>query len=65
MSINDLLENGIEIQGQTTIKRYVDENDEYITLFEGENIVICDNDIRDKNIKYMYAVYGSGLIIEI
>ena len=62
MTINDLLEQGINIEGNIIIKRIVSDKEEI--LFTGESLNKCDNYIKDNNITYMYAKNNS-LIIEI
>ncbi len=62
MTINDLLEQGISIEGNIIIKRIVSDSEEI--LFTGETLNKCDNHIKDNNITYMYAK-NNNLYIEV
>ena len=65
MSINDLLNNGIEIQGRVVVVRWI--KDKEIIIFESNEDVIWNQsyDWMDADIRYMYAISGVGLKIEI
>ena len=63
MSINDLLNNGIEIQGAVIIVRWI--NDEEYLIFSSDDVVWNQNyDWMDSDIKYIYTT-KIGLKIEI
>lgn len=63
MSINDLLNNGIEIQGAVIIVRWI--NDEEHLIFSSDDVVWNQNyDWMDSDIKYIYTT-RIGLKIEI
>lgn len=63
MSINDLLNNGIEIQGAVIIVRWI--NDEEHLIFSSDDVVWNQNyDWMDSDIKYIYTT-KIGLKIEI
>jgi hypothetical protein len=74
MSIRDLLEQGIRIQGAYQIKQYDDAFETYDILIEGDefeemNQVDC-KDVLDMEITYMYAMpkelgYGVKIVIEV
>ena len=64
MSINDLLNNGIEIQGRVEVVRWIDDKENII--FKSNEVIWNQNyDWMDADIKYMYAISGVGLKIEI
>lgn len=58
MTINDLLDNLITLQGEVTVKSYNYETDKY-TYYDYNT-----DDIRDREIKFMYA-QDNELVIEI
>ena len=74
MSIRDLLDQGIRIQGAYQIKQYDDTFETYDILVEGDefeemNQVDCE-DVLDMEITYMYAMpkelgYGVKMVIEV
>lgn len=68
MSINDLLEQGIEIQGKYNIEVWDKEKEDYEAFVMGENFELDNDDIEDKyldgEILYMYSK-GNTLVIEI
>lgn len=68
MTINEMLEQGIRIQGQYTIKMWSDAGETYTTLAEGHDFECESHKIisgyLDAEITYIYAV-GGILIIEI
>ena len=61
MSIRDLLDQGITIQGAYQIKRWDDEEDAYEVLETGENFeaelvyTSKKKKVLDREIKYMYT----------
>lgn len=69
MTLRQLLEYGIEITGNVTIKKWIDKTETYRTLhsttiFEQRHF----GEFMDMEIKYMYSVeeHGQGwLIIEV
>ena len=75
MSIRDLMEQGIRIQGAYQIKKWSDENETYEILAEGSEFeyeVPCveDDEILDMEITYMYAIptatgMAAWIIIEV
>lgn len=61
MTIRDLMEQGIHIQGAYQIKKWSDEDERYEMLaegsmFEDEISYIEDDEILDREITYMYAI---------
>lgn len=62
MSINDLLNNGIEIQGAVIIIRWI--NDEEHLIFSSYDDVVWNQNLEWMNhdIKYMYAISGIGYV---
>ena len=60
MTIRDLMEQGIRIQGAFQIKKCDDTEETYIMLTEGsmfeEECCDIEEDILDMEIKYMYAI---------
>lgn len=60
MTIRDLMEQGIRIQGAFQIKKLDDAEETYTILAEGSQFEFesCDieEDILDMEIKYMYAI---------
>lgn len=60
MTIRDLLERGIRIQGAFQIKKWDDTEETYIMLSEGSQFEFesCDieDEVLDMEIKYMYAL---------
>ena len=73
MSIRDLLDQGIRIQGAYKIMRWDDKEDAYEVLKEGENfelelIYSRHNEIKkvlDREIEYIYSEPLSGMVIEV
>lgn len=66
MSIRDLIDQGIQIQGAFQIKKWSDAEDTYIMLSEGSEFEFEGSDIKDKildmEIKYMYPIsMGTGM----
>lgn len=69
MTIRQLVESGIEITGNVTIKKWIDETETYkvlhsTTIFEQRHF----GDFLDMRIKYMYSIEENGqgwLIIEV
>jgi hypothetical protein len=64
MTIQDMLDHGIEIQGNITVKQWNDKKETYKILTETD-IAIFKPEALDKEIKYMYSVDGVGLVIEV
>lgn len=60
MTIRDLMEQGIRIQGAFQIKKWDDTEETYTILAEGsmfeEECCDIEEDILDMEIKYMYAI---------
>lgn len=60
MTIRDLMEQGIRIQGAFQIKKWNEEESTYIMLSEGSQFEYescdIDDDILDMEIKYLYAI---------
>ena len=60
MTIRDLMEQGIRIQGAFQIKKWDDTEETYIMLAEGsmfeEEHCDIEEDILDMEIKFMYAI---------
>ena len=60
MTIRDLMEQGIRIQGAFQIKKWDDTEEAYITLTEGSQFEFESYDIEeevlDMEIKYLYAI---------
>ena len=60
MTIRDLMEQGIQIQGAFQIKKWDDIKEVYIMLSEGSQFEYESCDIEDEilemEIKYMYAI---------
>lgn len=74
MTIRDLLENGIEIQGPLKIARFNMEKEDLETLYESldpEHILLKDEneDFTETDIRYMYTVSLSNgvamMVIEV
>ena len=74
MSIRDLLDQGIRIQGAYQIKVYDDVCETYDILVEGDEFEEMDHsdieDVLDMEITYMYAMpkdteYGVKIVIEV
>lgn len=64
MSINELLNSGIEIQGNIKISQWI--NDEEKILYEGEAERISRNvNYTNMRITYMFSVDRIGLVIEV
>lgn len=69
MTIRRLLESGIEITGNVTIKKWIDKTETYrilhsTTIFEQRHF----GEFMDMEIKYMYSIEENGqgwLIIEV
>ena len=56
MTIQDLLDQGIQIQGYVLIRKYDDINNKYITLFEGDGETFnLKTKGLDSKILYMYS----------
>lgn len=59
MSINDLLEQGVQIQGAYIVKSYCEESDKYIVLSEGDHFEHESHNINeeylDAEITYLYS----------
>ena len=57
MTIQDLLDSGIDIQGKVIIKRWIDEAEHYETLYSGDNFELDrpNSHITNLTITYMYA----------
>jgi hypothetical protein len=64
MTIRDITEQGIEIQGNVTVKQWDEEKETYKVLTETD-IAIFKPEALDKEITYMYAIDGVGLVIEV
>ena len=68
MSINDLLEQGIEIQGQYDIEVWDNEKEEYTNFTSGQYFEFDRDEIKEEylnaEIFYMYAKDGV-LVIEV
>jgi hypothetical protein len=60
MTIRDLMEQGIRIQGAFQIKEWNEEESTYIMLSEGSQFEYescdIDDDVLDMEIKYLYAI---------
>ena len=74
MSIRDLLDQGIRIQGAYQIKEYDDVIERYNILAEGDDFEAVNHyeieDALDMEITYMYALpsnfgYGIKIVIEV
>lgn len=70
MTINDMLEQGIVLQGFIEVRQYIPCKDEYETVFESleENGLMhhIDEPWADCQIGYIYSPYGSnGMTIEV
>lgn len=64
MSINDLLESGIEIQGNIEVKQWI--NDEEHLLYKGDAERISRNaNYVNMRITYMFSIDQIGLVIEV
>lgn len=62
MTIKDLLDQGIQLQGYVLIRKYREKSNSYITLFEGQGETINnDTDGLYGEIKYMYSKTESNL----
>lgn len=70
MTLNDMLETGIVLQGSIEVKRYDNMKDEYVTVFNE----LCvdglmghvDESWADCEVGYMYSPYGmNGMTIEV
>ena len=66
MTIRDLMEQGIRIQGAFQIKEWSDAEDTYIILSEGSEFEFESSDVEDEildmEIKYMYPIsMGTGM----
>jgi len=75
MTLRDLLNDGIEIQGRVLVQCLHEDDTE--TLYEGESLY-CKGDFLDRDVKYIYSnvhpiggwgdtnpVYVAKLVIEI
>ena len=63
MSIRDLMEAGIEIEGDMKISRFDDEGEEiFSTECDQYDFEDLDDDIKDATIKYMYANHSDGFL---
>jgi hypothetical protein len=60
MTIRDLMEQGIRIQGAFQIKKWDDVKETYIMLSEGSQFEFengeIEDEILDMEIKYMYSI---------
>ena len=60
MSIRDLMEQGVRIQGAFQIKEWSDTEEIYTTLSEGSEFEFESSDIEDEildmEIRYMYSI---------
>ena len=70
MTINDMLEQGITLQGYIEVRQYDPEKDEYFTAFEAleENglQMHVDEPWADLEVGYIYSAYCSNsLTIEV
>lgn len=70
MTINDMLETGVVIQGCIQVMAYNDEKDEYETVYRewSDNGLMnhIDESWADKQVGYMYSPYGANcLVIEV
>jgi len=64
MTIRDLMEQGIEIQGAYKIQAYDDSSNHPKVLEEGEDFRYNNHDdnVLDVDIKYIYSTQKSGTI---
>lgn len=65
MTILDLLDAGIYIQGKVVVRLFVDDEQHGEREIENESFYDLPKSWLDKEIHYMYAVDGVGLVIEI
>lgn len=70
MTINDMLESGITLQGYIEVRQYDPEKDERFTAFSRweDNGLMCriDEPWADLPVGYIYCAYGSDtLTIEV
>lgn len=70
MTINDMLEQGVVLQGFIEVRQYVPERDEYETVFDSreDNGLMgrIDEPWADCQVGYVYSPYGrNGLTIEV
>ena len=60
MTIRDMIEQGIQIQGAIQIKKYIDEDETYDVLADGTDFEVefsdIEEDVLDMKIKYMYSI---------
>jgi len=65
MTIRDLLDAGIMIQGDVNVRLYVDDEEVSSETITDEKFYDLPEGYLDKEIHYMFAVDGVGLVIEI
>lgn len=65
MTIRDLLDAGIYIQGKVVVRLFVDDEEKEEQEISDEAFYDLPESYLDKEIHYMYAVDGVGLVIEI
>lgn len=63
MTIRDLTDQGIEIQGDVTVKQWDEKKETYNILCETD-AAIFNNKVLDREIKFMWAI-DNTLIIEV
>jgi hypothetical protein len=65
MSVNDLINSGIELQGKVEIKEWKNDEEKLYYKGEAENLDQKVYWMSDKTITFMYSIDEVGLIIEI
>ena len=65
MTIRDLLDAGIMIQGKVVVRLFVDDEEYDEQEISDERFYDLPESYLDKEIHYMYAIDGIGLVIEI
>lgn len=60
MTIRDMIEQGVQIQGAFQIKKYIDEDETYDVLADGTDFEAefsdIEEDVLDMEIKYTYSI---------
>lgn len=63
MTLRDITEQSIEIQGNVTVKKWIEEKNDYKILAETESTIFPEK-VLDREIKYMWAI-DNTLVIEV
>jgi len=64
MTISDLLDDGIQIQGEVTIRKWDEITEKYSTHSTFDDVSQITDKYLDERITHMYSIKGIGMVLE-